>query len=895
MKLFPFFGFEYVLCMLLWIRTGECMIEHMPLPGGLQECFSRYSERTSITETVGESIASFCVGQYTWSAAREHGLPGFNISRQAYTWVQGLVTRSSLGRSKRQAVRLRIRKEYRRMSDLERATFHRAVNMLKADTTVAPNMYDALAAIHQGIMTTAAHGGPNFLGFHRVYLLMFENALRQKIPSVTVPYWDSTLDQPMFNPTRSVIFTNSFLGNPFGMVRTGPFAGWTTLSGPLIRNSGQSGQLFSSAQIARILSNVRVAQITEPNAHLNTSLEFLHNQVHIWIDGQMGSLETASHDPIFWMHHAYVDYVWELFRRNQRRFGIDPTTDYPAFVNNSMHMAAFPMGLANFRNIDGMSEVFTSSIYTYETSPSCSQRMPDCGSPYLRCVRRGFRPLCVSLGPVGEAEGGGADDALETQRLLRRRAALLRKRNALSRKIRRIRAAMLTDPRGSAFDESKIIINNAFLKKQRVPAELPNSRLPIPQNVQNTTNSIPPLDQSVSTCPALPVTQGYQNTFNMNGHSNIRQWVYVPVKIVYQRPPTFSSYSSFPIVDGEAEAEDIYSSAANPSMRNFLQMGKPASYSRCVDQESGAGRVYVTSKGLNYMGTYKEYAVVDHRLAISIATAYVAVKSPQFGASEVFLSAYDSCGRVCQPYCKLASQPDFQRCTGAFRVTSTMPRLYGANYGDAVTHLWQFKRGDYCPMMQDNNIYIQFHCSYRDTWPFGATGSGSPVSLGDRGGGGQGTHAGHPAGMAEVAPEVELEAPEVPAFPTAGTSGVSHVIPSGVQGNHHFFQVQHILYSLTFMTCYFVLQFRPHIYFLCSSRCHVGNGCVVSSGCQMCQEGKKFPCVGSCDSYATCQHGKLVPSMCSSNLWFDPAQGQCVLGHCFNNQKQWWHTGSGWK
>ena len=36
-----------------------------------------------------------------------------------------------------------------------------------------PNMYDALAAIHQGIMTTAAHGGPNFLGFHRVYLLMY--------------------------------------------------------------------------------------------------------------------------------------------------------------------------------------------------------------------------------------------------------------------------------------------------------------------------------------------------------------------------------------------------------------------------------------------------------------------------------------------------------------------------------------------------------------------------------------------------------------------------------------------------------------------------------------------------------------------------------------------------
>jgi len=58
------------------------MIEHLPLPVQLDECFFRNSQRTSITETVGESIASFCLGQYTWTAARERGVPGFNISRE---------------------------------------------------------------------------------------------------------------------------------------------------------------------------------------------------------------------------------------------------------------------------------------------------------------------------------------------------------------------------------------------------------------------------------------------------------------------------------------------------------------------------------------------------------------------------------------------------------------------------------------------------------------------------------------------------------------------------------------------------------------------------------------------------------------------------------------------
>ena len=225
----------------------------------------------------------------------------------------------------------------------------------------------------------------------------FENALLQKIPSVSIPYWDSTLDEVLMNPTQSILFTDRFLGNGFGVVRTGPFARWVTLAGPLIRNIGQSGQLFNSVTMARIAASVRMAQISEPNAPVNSSLEFLHNQVHLWVDGQMGSLDTAAHDPVFWMHHAYVDYVWELFRNNQRRFGIDPTTDYPAFVNHTMHTALYPMGLANFRNIDGLSDVYTSSIYQYEPTPRCSVRFPDCRSPYLRCVMRGFQPTCASV------------------------------------------------------------------------------------------------------------------------------------------------------------------------------------------------------------------------------------------------------------------------------------------------------------------------------------------------------------------------------------------------------------------------------------------------------------------------------------------------------------------
>ena len=70
------------LVVLLCVEPNECRIEHMVLPAGLTDCFTRHQEKTSIVDTVGESIASFCFGQYMWHAARERGIQGFNISRE---------------------------------------------------------------------------------------------------------------------------------------------------------------------------------------------------------------------------------------------------------------------------------------------------------------------------------------------------------------------------------------------------------------------------------------------------------------------------------------------------------------------------------------------------------------------------------------------------------------------------------------------------------------------------------------------------------------------------------------------------------------------------------------------------------------------------------------------
>ena len=43
----------------------------------------------------------------------------------------------------------------------------------------------------------------------------------------------------------------------------------------------------------------------------------------------MTSVASAAHDPVFYLHHCFIDYIWEKFRERQRDIcGEDPETDY---------------------------------------------------------------------------------------------------------------------------------------------------------------------------------------------------------------------------------------------------------------------------------------------------------------------------------------------------------------------------------------------------------------------------------------------------------------------------------------------------------------------------------------------------------------------------------------
>jgi len=168
---------------------------------------------------------------------------------------------------------------------------------------------------------------------------------------------------------------------------------------------------MNPADISAILSQNIIADITNPNAPDPTNIEELHNDVHVYIGQQMSRIETASYDPLFYTHHAFIDYIWEEFRTSQRMRGIDPARDYPRIVGERSHQPLASMGLGRLLVIDGINDIFTRRIYRYERRPQCIPNSNTCGSQYLRCDWQ--RQRCVPLimnptAPVAMAQTGPA-------------------------------------------------------------------------------------------------------------------------------------------------------------------------------------------------------------------------------------------------------------------------------------------------------------------------------------------------------------------------------------------------------------------------------------------------------------------------------------------------------
>lgn len=387
---------RYQPCLVILLSTffqASSMIQKLHMPGGLQAYFDRAKMQHNVSDVTGEQIFWECMQRVMWQMADQMG---HNVTRETRDYMDRLL---QMAVDSIDTQFPRIRKEYRMMSEKERDRFHKAINALKADTSLKPNVYTAIAELHAGEIIPMAHFGAGFPGWHRVYLLIFETALRMKDPSVSVPYWASNLDSEMDDPTTSIIWSDRFLGNGDGFVTEGPFANFKVHSSDsiLTRNIGSSGSLMTNEGIHGVLSQNHTSDIVSPTAPQTHNLELQHNTVHVWIGGNMDDLSTSAEDPVFFLHHSFIDYLWEEFRTRQKMLGIDPETDYPTDNwGDDSHAPEANLGFGDLRNVDALSNVLANMV-KYDPSPVCTRSHPTCISKYLRCEATRPHPICVSL------------------------------------------------------------------------------------------------------------------------------------------------------------------------------------------------------------------------------------------------------------------------------------------------------------------------------------------------------------------------------------------------------------------------------------------------------------------------------------------------------------------
>lgn len=167
------------------------------------------------------------------------------------------------------------------------------------------------------------HGMATFPHWHRLYTLQLEWALAKHGSSVAVPYWDWTrpiteLPHILTDGEYYDFWQDAVMPNPFsrGHVK---FENTFT-----VRNVQEA--LFKLSPIGKhsvLFDQALLALEQTDYCDFEVQFEVMHNTIHYLIGGRQtyafSSLHYASYDPVFFIHHSFVDKIWAIWQELQSR------------------------------------------------------------------------------------------------------------------------------------------------------------------------------------------------------------------------------------------------------------------------------------------------------------------------------------------------------------------------------------------------------------------------------------------------------------------------------------------------------------------------------------------------------------------------------------------------
>ena len=175
------------------------------------------------------------------------------------------------------------RKDQALLTDTEKSRYICAFNLINNDGTLGQ-----LVDLHHG--SYQQHGNLLLLPWHRIFLLLFEEALHNYHPDVCIPYWDWTKPEEQHFPD----WLTGILPTVITPTRT-------------INVSRSPGTL---SWLTGITSGVSGAMAQTNYNNFSSPINGVHGGVHIWVGGTMSDAGISPADPVFWLHHANLDRLW---------------------------------------------------------------------------------------------------------------------------------------------------------------------------------------------------------------------------------------------------------------------------------------------------------------------------------------------------------------------------------------------------------------------------------------------------------------------------------------------------------------------------------------------------------------------------------------------------------
>jgi tyrosinase len=237
--------------------------------------------------------------------------------------------------------------------------YARAIADMQTRPISDPTSWEYQAAIHGHEPETeqskywnqCQHGTSFFLPWHRGYLAWFEQTVRAAVTKLggpgswALPYWNysSTTEanairlpeafraptMPDGTPNPLYVAQRNLgvnVGDPIGDADDVSVA---ALDQAVFEGVGQGGGTgFGGPPVG----------FHHPPGQAGAVETTPHNNIHINVGGLMASFSTAPLDPIFWLHHANIDRLWEIWRHEPGR--ADPSRSQWLGFSFDLHDAA---------------------------------------------------------------------------------------------------------------------------------------------------------------------------------------------------------------------------------------------------------------------------------------------------------------------------------------------------------------------------------------------------------------------------------------------------------------------------------------------------------------------------------------------------------------------------